>query len=286
MKIERFKENPIITPNMDDNMGENINGPSLIRVPDWIENPLGKYYLYFADHQGTYIRLAYADELKGPWQMHSPGTLQLVDSFFGSHIASPDVHVMHDQKEIRMYYHGCCLPQPPHQTTHLATSPDGLNFTANEETLGSSYWRAFQWCGYWYTLEMPGIFRRSLDGIGNFEAGPTLFTEDMRHAAVKRVGDTLTVFYSNAGDCPERILMSRIQLTEDWQNWQASDPQTVLVPETDYEGADCPLEVSERGAVHHRANQLRDPCIFEEDAKTFLLYSVAGEYGIAIAELI
>lgn len=25
--------------------GENINGPSLIRVPAWVKNPLGRYYL-------------------------------------------------------------------------------------------------------------------------------------------------------------------------------------------------------------------------------------------------
>ena len=30
----------------------NINGPSLIKVPHWMENPLGKYYLYFAHHKG------------------------------------------------------------------------------------------------------------------------------------------------------------------------------------------------------------------------------------------
>jgi hypothetical protein len=32
-------------------------------------------------------------------------------------------------------------------------------------------------------------------------------------------------------------------------------------------------------------NQLRDPAIFEEDGRTYLLYAVAGESGIAIAEL-
>ena len=32
-------------------------------------------------------------------------------------------------------------------------------------------------------------------------------------------------------------------------------------------------------------NQLRDPAIFEEDGRIYLLYSVAGESGIAIAEL-
>jgi hypothetical protein len=32
-------------------------------------------------------------------------------------------------------------------------------------------------------------------------------------------------------------------------------------------------------------NQLRDPAIFQEDGRTYLLYAVAGEAGIGIAEL-
>ena len=53
--ITRLGDGPIITPEMDDRMGGNIQGPSLIKVPTWVDNPLGKYYLYFADHRGTYI---------------------------------------------------------------------------------------------------------------------------------------------------------------------------------------------------------------------------------------
>ena len=63
-------------------MGANVQGPSLIRVPDWLPDPLGHYYLYFADHKGSYIRLAYADALQGPWYIHSPGSLQLAGSHF------------------------------------------------------------------------------------------------------------------------------------------------------------------------------------------------------------
>lgn len=266
-------------------MGDNINGPSLIRVPDWIPNPLGKYYLYFAHHQGTYIRLAYADNLEGPWQLYAPGVLDIADSFFDDHIASPDVHVLDDSQEIRMYYHGCCIPQPPHQVTRLATSRDGLNFTAQPNILGWSYWRAFLWGGYWYTLEMPGRFRRSQKGQSNFEEGPILFTEDMRHSAVLVDKNTLTVFYSNAHDSPERILWTQIRLDTDWYNWRTEPPKTLLTAELDYEGADCPITPSERGAIHQRVHQLRDPCVFEDGDEKYLLYSVAGEHGIAIAEL-
>ena len=78
----RLGDGPIITPEMDARMGGNIQGPSLIKVPEWVENPLGNYYLYFADHRGTYIRMAYADEVTGPWTVYSPGSLRLEDSFF------------------------------------------------------------------------------------------------------------------------------------------------------------------------------------------------------------
>jgi hypothetical protein len=74
MRVARFASNPIVRPHMDGRMGDNVNGPSLIRVPDWVRNPLGRYYLYFAHHQGTFIRLAYADDLSGPWRIHAAGS--------------------------------------------------------------------------------------------------------------------------------------------------------------------------------------------------------------------
>ena len=54
--VKRFAENPLITPSMMGSADENINGPSLIRAPQWLKNKLGKYYLYFAHHEGQYIR--------------------------------------------------------------------------------------------------------------------------------------------------------------------------------------------------------------------------------------
>ena len=54
----RIGDGPIISPDTDPSIGHNIQGPSLIRAPSWIKNPLGRYYLYFADHKGSYIRLA------------------------------------------------------------------------------------------------------------------------------------------------------------------------------------------------------------------------------------
>ena len=97
IKTERMDGNPIIRPYMERRMGGNINGPSLIQTPEWLVGRLGRYHLYFAHHLGSYIRLAYADDLSGPWQIHAPGVLDLAQTpMLYEHIASPDVHVDED----------------------------------------------------------------------------------------------------------------------------------------------------------------------------------------------
>jgi len=57
------------------------------------------------------------------------------------------------------------------------------------------------------------------------------------------------------------------------------------VPPRSWEGADAPLTPSVRSTAYGQVNQLRDPAIFEEDGRTYLLYAIAGESGIAIAEI-
>ena len=42
---------------------------------------------------------------------------------------------------------------------------------------------------------------------------------------------------------------------------------------------------SARSVAYGIVNQLRDPATFEEAGRTYLLYSIAGERGIAIAQL-
>lgn len=288
MFVKRAARNPIIRLGLDDRMGDNINGPSLIKVPDWIAGALGRYYLYFAHHDGDYIRLAFSNHLDGPWKTHRNGVLPLKDTFFAGHVASPDAHVDHERRQIRLYYHGSDGKSEDNapQSTRVALSADGLNFRAREERLGPAYFRVFEWCGDHYALSMPGVFLRSENGLGNFAEGPTLFTDNMRHAALKLDGDNLLVFFSNCGDCPERILLSTIRLSPNWQEWKATMPIVVLEPELDYEGGNLPLLPSVRGLAHEPVCQLRDPAIFEEANRTYLLYSVAGENGIALAELI
>jgi hypothetical protein len=287
-RVVRLVDAPIIRPHMDGRMGANVNGPSLIRVPDWLERPLGRYYLYFGHHDGRYIRLAHADDLLGPWSTHGAGVLPLAAAGVAGHVASPDAHVDTGRREIRMYFHGSDTPSGGggEQLTRVATSRDGLTFATRPEPLGLPYFRAFRFGGWWYALAMPGVLYRSRDGLGDFEEGPTLFGPEMRHSAVRLERDRLQVFYTNAGDCPERILLSTIELRGEWREWRASPARVILEPEREYEGGDLPLEPSRRGLAPDPVRELRDPAIFEEDGRTYLLYSVAGEQGIALAEIL
>ena len=81
------------------------------------------------------------------------------------------------------------------------------------------------------------------------------------------------------------FFLTTIDMEGDWESWQASQPVEILRPERDWEGASLPIAPSRRGHIDERVNQLRDPAIYQEGEDVFLLYSVAGESGIAIARL-
>jgi hypothetical protein len=80
-------------------------------------------------------------------------------------------------------------------------------------------------------------------------------------------------------------VLSEIELADDWMTWSETDPVVVLEPEFEWEGASLPLRPSVRGNATERVRELRDPGLFEENGRTYLLYSIAGESGIAIAEV-
>lgn len=317
LSAERLTDRPIIYPHMDDRMGDNIGTPSVIRVPDWVPNRLGRYYLYFSHHKGRYIRMAYADELTGPWTMHQPGVLDIADSLFPAedppepppdqrpawaakmkggylyaHIASPDVHVREDDKRILMYFHGL-LPDG-NQLTRLAVSVDGLSFMVLPPLLGPPYFRVSPHeTGYYTTAWGGGLFRADA-WEGPFEPGPNLVHYDpkegvgegYRHGECFIHDNVLHLLYHCMGDCPERILHATVAMQGDWKQWHASDPVTLLEPELEWEGADLPLAVSTMGTETTRVRQLRDPCLFiDEDGLAYLFYCGAGESGIGVARL-
>ena len=58
-----------------------------------------------------------------------------------------------------------------------------------------------------------------------------------------------------------------------------------MEPQYDYEGVNNPIRKSVDGASKKSVREQRDPAIFEDQGKIYLLYSIAGELGIGIAEV-
>lgn len=282
----RSDNNPMIYPEMDGLEGKlsgNINGPSVIKVPEWIENPLGKYYMYFAHHHGKYIRLAYANSPEGPWTIYKPGVLHIDKTSARGHIASPDIIIDEETKMIRMYFHGYNQNKSG-QKTFVSTSKDGLNFIASETVLGPSYFRVFKYKSEYYAL-VKGTFYRSEDGLHPFEKGGLILPK-ARHTAVALSGDDLVVFYSQKGDEPERILKCEVDLSKgDFKDWKASEQKEVLKPEKHYEGVNLQIKKSVNGFSRTPVHELRDPAILMDKQDVYLYYSISGEFGIAVSKL-
>lgn len=279
-------------------LGYNINGPSVIRVPEWIDDAPGNYLMYFAHHQGEYIRLAFADSPLGKWSIYGGGCLHLKDAAcIKDHIASPEAVVVDEEREIRLYFHGyrqSTIISPSKisqgQMTFCARSKDGIHFQAEDTELAPYYMRVFRQGRAWYGIAKNhydgNVLLRSEDGLSLFVPGPKLLSRS-RHVGIQRDNnDRLWVYFSRIGDKPERILKSELIMQGAWAHWQCREIFEVKAPEYDWEGADCPRLASKKGVVHGRAWQLRDPDVLcDIDGKHYLYYSIAGESGLAAVEL-
>jgi hypothetical protein len=248
----RLPHNPLITVASSTTLGGNVNGPTVIRVPAWVEHPLGRYYMYFANHMGDFIRLAYADNVDGPWKIYEAGVLHVRDTAFFrplpdppralddfyTHVASPEIFVDAEQRRIVMWFHGWWTNgerwpgelAPAHawardrrygQFTQAAESTDGLRFTTRAAITRQSYLRMFQFGGYFYSVARLGQLARSKDPLASFDPGPnpfrdTAYANRVRHVAIVLRGNRLTVFFTAIGDAPERVMKSTIDLNGDW----------------------------------------------------------------------
>ena len=296
----RFVENPLVSVRSDPSVGDNVNGPSVIKVPAWVKKPLGKYYMYFAHHRGAFIRLAYADSLHGPWKVYVPGVLNVSATalyrpqpdppyeIYGvyTHVASPEVLVDDTNKRIIMWVHGQFSdgqrwPEDPteahawlrehnyNQVTQVTVSRDGLQFTAQPAISPEPYLRVFQHGGEYFGLVRLGRLVHSSDPLKPFENGPSPFRDTpynnkVRHVALLADGDTLHIFFSVIGAAPESILHTTMALEGDWKSWKVGGFDEVLKPEARYECPDWPVRQSEVGEIYGAARQLRDPALYVE----------------------
>ncbi|HEY5927307.1 MAG TPA: hypothetical protein VIV11_36720 [Kofleriaceae bacterium] len=289
--VTRSASNPLIAPATHPGISNNITMPSVVRMPAGLAGGFGEYWMYFAAHDGHYIRLAHASAPTGPWTTYVPGTLRDTEvAPFSNTISSPDVLVLPSQR-VRMYFSTDSYPGSSQQWSGVSESTDGIAFTlASTVNIAKYYMRVFEWGGVQYALQKgwstaPAELGASPDGIERFAFIKTLAGGSIRHMAVVLEGSTLLVFYSKIGDVPERILLSTIRLDAGAPaTWDLSEPVEVLRPELPYEGAGYPIAPSVKGPATN-VNQLRDPYVLQDGGKTYLFYGIAGESGIAVAEL-
>ena len=317
----RLDQNPLITVRSSSTLGGNVNGPTVIRVPEWVDRPLGKYYMYFANHMGDFVRLAYADAVEGPWRIYEPGVLHVRDTAFYrdqpdppetladfyTHVASPEILPDPARKRIIMWAHGWWTngerwPSDPAaarrwarergygQYTQVAESSDGLHFTVRPAISKASYLRVFKRGEFFYGVSRLGLVSRSEDPLASFEPGPNLFrgtpyANRVRHVGLVQRADRMYVFFTGIGDAPERVLVSTVDLSGDWTAWKASSPTDVIAPAAAYECVDLPNQPSDAGDIETPVRQIRDPFVFEDQGRAFLFYATCGEQGIAAAEV-
>ncbi len=88
-----------------------------------------------------------------------PETMQhgILTELTTPHIASSDVHADTVDEAIVMYFHGLeGLEGLGRQVTRVATSGDGIHFTAQPDIFSRSYLRAFTNDSHNYASVMPG----------------------------------------------------------------------------------------------------------------------------------
>jgi len=120
--------------------------PTVIRMEGRVENPLGKYYLYYAPHKHVAISMAYSDSIEGPWKEYKQNPVIEGPS-------APDIRWIEERGKFYMWGHR------KNSQTELWTSDDGIRFehhsvsvaARNIGTRNATYSRVYE-----YPLERYG----------------------------------------------------------------------------------------------------------------------------------
>lgn len=118
----------------------------LIKMEGRVNNPLGKYYLYYSPHKHAGVGLVYSDSIEGPWTEYKSN--RIVED-----AAIPDVRWIEETGKFHLWAHR------KNSQTEMWTSTDGLHFeyhsisvsAKNIDTRNATYTRAYE-----YPLERHG----------------------------------------------------------------------------------------------------------------------------------
>ena len=133
--------------------------PSVVCTKGRLQQPLGKFYLYYAPHDPPGgICLAYADNLEGPWHEYSnnPIVSSAWQPFYKvSHVSGPDAIWSDEEGKMLLYFHG------ENPVTRVASSLDGIHFDYAGEAVTTGMFSGISEASY------GRVFRYSLPGKDN-----------------------------------------------------------------------------------------------------------------------
>jgi hypothetical protein len=197
-----------------------------------------------------------------------------------------------------MYYHCPFNNKKTSQSTFSSYSVDGLKFISNSDNIIHPYFRQFVYNNNIYGIAMKSICLnpelvkkgcKSISVIMKKENNTWIEIGNIlpwsRHTCILVKNEKIYIFYTLVGDNPEHILVAELFIdTKDRVNIQ--NIKNIIKPELDYEHDNAPFIPSLYGPSHEAVRQLRDPYVFTDNNDTYILYSVCGEKGIALAKLI
>jgi len=285
--------------NLPKEVSDSINGPSCLRTPNFIKNPLGKYLLYFAHHTGEFIRIAYSEDIFTGWRFLNCRINGISEEKnFHDHVASPDIYVDNNGKSIYMFFHSR-IKGSREQKTFLSKSNDGINFVLVEGQMNLPFYfrhviaenktLAVTKGGNLYinTISPISDTWRALNNVNTGESNKEVMHNkfgSIRHASLIYYMKTFITFYTKIGDSPERIYAAKIVENQNGL-WLTSNEFEITRPELNFEGANFDVEASLPGPSLHEENALRDPYIMQDGENYFLFYACAGEKGIAVGKI-
>jgi len=121
--------------------------PHIIEANRYLDNPLGKYYLFYSEYRGSGdpgIQLAYSDNILSGWTDYSGNPLftTSLNGDLTDHVSSPWVLWDPFNSQFEMYFHS--QGSSSGQFTARAVSSDGENWTYDQVILqkpsGSGVW--------------------------------------------------------------------------------------------------------------------------------------------------
>lgn len=282
-------------------IGENINGPTVVRLHGSFKKKIGfKFLLLFAHHEGEFIRLLGSNSIIDRWRLIPEKLLDLKRNFeFHDHVASPDAHYLKKKNELIIFFHSRELGSRD-QKTYIASFRDSLSVSPSIYSTNLPFYaRIFLIKGVAYALTKGGnLFEAADMNLRNWTPLINIFTGQgslddiyqnqygsVRHLCVVKHKNTHLVFYTIIGDSPEKIWASRLIVDQTKGFYSAIGKTLILLPSENYEGSQIDLKNSKSGPSLFPENAVRDPFVYKSRRNYFLFYSIKGEFGIALASL-